>query len=1064
MMRLLYSLQSACLIALPLTLALAATSRGGETLWIEAEAPTKHNFVKHGWYDDVKKDSFSGGQWLSHYAPQPAEANYKLTAAEDAEYTLWVRCNNIQVTQHYALDGGAWVACDLKTEPREEMMVSAKPDHRNMAWHKLGKVKLTKGDHALAFRLTSTLQNHGGIDCFLLTSAGFVPSGAKKPGGDAVAGAAGGDLPADTIWIEGEAPTKSTFAKHGWYDDVKKDAMSGGNWLSHYGPQPGEATYALKVAQEGDYTLWVRCNNTYVTQHYAVDGGAWTACDLKTEPREEMMISAKPDHRNLAWHKVGKFKLTEGDHTLAFRLTSQLSNHGGIDCFVLTKSAFVPSGAKKPVVAGAVVRGPDTWFEVIPDDEAFSPQSVIDMSRLLHKPAGSLGFIRREGEKLTAGGKPIKFWGCGANMAHDKPHAWQQQWIRYLAKHGINMVRQHTVSEVLGPLKKDPKTGELSFDAKKLDEWDWWCAELKKNGIYMTWSLCYPHIIGRDEGYDLFEDLPVHNGDPNRRSTSGVATIEPKLQESEWRYVQAILLHKNPYTGLRYVDDPALAVVEIRNEDSIFWHAPLNILVEGKTWPKHTARLKERFAAWLKARYKNDEGLRTAWGAGMQAGDSVDNKNMALYPAWQLAGDGPAQRPKAETIRAGDVIRFLAETQRAGYVEREKLLRGIGFKAITVATAWQVGGPASDPANLWSDDAMEMIDRHNYFGGGAGGHGIVEGKVNNDTQLSQPGGGILAVGLYQVEDKPFSITEWTSLPPNQWKAECAPLIAFYGIGLQGWDASYHFLSSRNRMGGGWPNLSSYVTDTPHYMGQFPALAFAIHKGHLQEGSIAAARRLKIDSIFQGIDALGQDFTGGGYDAKALKGNLTTPAAVQAIGRVTTKFGNDLPASEKLDWSKYWNQEAKTVASVTGELRWDYAKRFVTLNTPKTKALVGFAGGATHDLSGVKVALKTPFVSLIFTPLDDKPLEQSAHILITAMAKDKQTGTEYNADGTQLIKAGGPPLLMEPVEAEITLAGKAPTSVRTLDVYGVPTETKVPTSGNTFSIDGRYQAYYYEVRR
>ena len=109
---------------------------------------------------------------------------------------------------------------------------------------------------------------------------------------------------------------------------------------------------------------------------------------------------------------------------------------------------------------------------------------------------------------------------------------------------------------------------------------------------------------------------------------------------------------------------------------------------------------------------------------------------------------------------------------------------------------------------------MDMIDRHNYFGGGAGGHGIAVGKVNNETHLSQPGGGILASGFYQVEDKPFIMTEWTVLPPNQWKAEIAPLFAFYGMGLQGWDASFHFAGGRPRMGGGWPNMSSYVTETP----------------------------------------------------------------------------------------------------------------------------------------------------------------------------------------------------------------------------------------------------------
>ena len=136
-----------------------------------------------------------------------------------------------------------------------------------------------------------------------------------------------------------------------------------------------------------------------------------------------------------------------------------------------------------------------------------------------------------------------------------------------------------------------------------------------------------------------------------------------------------------------------------------------------------------------------------------------------------------------------------------------------------------------------------MIDRHNYFGGGAGGHGIAEGKVNNASHLATPGGGIFTVGMKQVESKPFCVTEWTQSPPNQWKAECAPLFAFYGMGLQGWDASFHFAQSGTRLGDGWARMTSYATDAPAYIGQFPALAFAIRHGHVKEAPTVAARRL-----------------------------------------------------------------------------------------------------------------------------------------------------------------------------------------------------------------------------
>ncbi len=869
----------------------------------------------------------------------------------------------------------------------------------------------------------------------------------------------------ETIWIEGEAPAKSTFQKHGWYDGVKKDVLSGGDWLSHYGSEPGEAAYAVEVTEGGAYVFWVRCNNLMATQHSRVDEGDWVPCDLSSEPREEMMISPRPDHRSLSWNRLGTVKLAAGAHTVSFRLSSKIQNHGGIDCFVFTNSGFLPSGARKP--APQAVAGPADWFEVAPDADAFSPKSIIDMSGLLHTPAGRLGFVKRQSASLVLAGKPVKFWGCGANVQGKKPRPWQETWVRYLAKHGINMVRQHTVAEHLGPLRKDPKSGRASFDAsfdsEKLDQWDWWCSTLKKHGIYMTWSMFYPYVVEREDGYDLFDELPPHHGSADRRSSSGLVTVEPRLQALELAYIEALLDHKNPYTGLKYADDPALAVIEIRNEDSIFWHAPLNDLASGKAFPKHGARLRGRWAEWLKTRYRTNGKLKEAWGAGMRLGDSLDNAAMGIYGAWEMDGGGPRQNQN-ERRRMGDFIRFLAEAQREGYERREKALRSFGCKAMTVTTAWRAGGPAADPANLWTDDAMEMIDRHNYTGGGDGGHGVKEGKVKNETHLSTPGGGLLAVGLYQVEDKPFSITEWTQLPPNQWKAEAAPLIAFYGLGLQGWDASYHFLSSRNRMGEGWPNLNSYVTDTPHFIGQFPALAFAIAKGHIREAPLAAARRLKPDAVFQGIDALEQDFTGGGYDDKELKGSLATPSEALAIGRVTAKVSDAAAASSKVDWDASWDREKKIVRSLTGELAWDYGRRIVTLATPKTQAVIGFAGGTSHDLPGARVDVRTEFVSLIFTPLDDLPLVDSKRILITAMARDRQAGTEYDAGGTRLLKAGGPPLFMEPVDATVKLKGSPPAEVHPTDIYGVPAEAKLPIEDGAFAIDGRWRCYYYEVRR
>ncbi len=82
-----------------------------------------------------------------------------------------------------------------------------------------------------------------------------------------------------------------------------------------------------------------------------------------------------------------------------------------------------------------------------------------------------------------------------------------------------------------------------------------------------------------------------------------------------------------------------------------------------------------------------------------------------------------------------------------------------------------------------------------------------------------------------------------------------------------------------------------------------------------------------------------------------------------------------------------------------------------------------------------------------------------------MARDKQVSTQFSEDGKQLLAIGGPPLLMEPVQARLTLKGAVPTSVTVLDVYGVPTATTVPLEKDgSFNLGGEYRTYYYEVRR
>ncbi len=57
----------------------------------------------------------------------------------------------------------------------------------------------------------------------------------------------------DYIWIEGESPRSQTMTRHPWwYDKVKKDQLSGGDFISNWSDKrPGEATYAFRASSGG---------------------------------------------------------------------------------------------------------------------------------------------------------------------------------------------------------------------------------------------------------------------------------------------------------------------------------------------------------------------------------------------------------------------------------------------------------------------------------------------------------------------------------------------------------------------------------------------------------------------------------------------------------------------------------------------------------------------------------------------------------------------------------------------------------------------------------------------
>ncbi|HWB60825.1 MAG TPA: hypothetical protein VG733_15115 [Chthoniobacteraceae bacterium] len=373
------------------------------------------------------------------------------------------------------------------------------------------------------------------------------------------------DAPADTsvIWVEGENPTVNKMNRHPWwYDQVKRDQLSGGDFISNWSKdKPGEAEYQFTAAKAGEYEFWVRANPVQSKLSYILNGGAETPIDLNREKRDEINIAAdgKIDVRFIAWSRVGKVTLRAGQNTILFRLTSENNNHGYLDCFVFSMQPFQPRGILKPdQIAAAQAReigDNQGWFSFDPKADDFA-QSAIDLRFLNEKFAGENGFIAvKNGEFVHAAtGEPVRVWAVNG-PPQDLKGDDLKKCARMLAKHGVNMVRVHG-----GYFDADG-----NVDMARVKHAIEIVEAMKAEGIYTHFSIYFPVWLSPKPGTSW---LPGYDGE---KKPFAALMFNPQFQEKYRSWWKALLTTPSPTTGKPLVDEPAVSSLEMQNEDSFFF-------------------------------------------------------------------------------------------------------------------------------------------------------------------------------------------------------------------------------------------------------------------------------------------------------------------------------------------------------------------------------------------------------------------------------------------------------------------------------------------------------------
>ena len=346
---------------------------------------------------------------------------------------------------------------------------------------------------------------------------------------------------------------------------------------------------------------------------------------------------------------------------------------------------------------------------------------------------------------------------------------------RFLAKRGVNMVRLHGHMD-----PKDKNSRLTDVDEKAIGEAWKLVSAMKKEGIYVTispyWSANIKHVPSQ---WGL-------EGWPENEGPLGLLFFNPTLQAGYKAWLKALLARPNPHTGIPLATDPALAIIQLQNEDSLLFWTAQNI--KGK----QAELLGRQFGDWLKSKYGSLPAAFKAWRNDKVAEDRPDQGIVGLLLVWEWTQARTGGRKR----RLDDQLQFYAETMHRFNREIERYLREeLGCRQLVNAGNWRTADAAKlDDAERWSYTANEVLAVNRYYSpvhiGPDRGWRINPGDSFEDASvLLRPRE--LPLNLKQTAGHPMMITESHWVPPLGYQSEGPFLVAAYQS-LTGVDVFYWF--------------------------------------------------------------------------------------------------------------------------------------------------------------------------------------------------------------------------------------------------------------------------------
>ncbi len=636
--------------------------------------------------------------------------------------------------------------------------------------------------------------------------------------------------------------------------------------------------------------------------------------------------------------------------------------------------------------------------------------SLVGLSFLLDAPAGKNGFLRiRNGHLARPSGERFRIWGVNVTAASCLPSKENAPVVaQHLARFGINCVRFHFLdSNWSASLFVKGRDDTRALDPKQLDKLDFFVAELKMQGIYTNLNLNVGRNFRKGDGVRDHEYLGL---------AKVVNYFDEHIQALHKEYARQLLTHYNPYTKSEYRHEPAVAAVELVNENSIVeaWFSDRllgkNMQKHPGTWTDVTAwyanQLTEKYNAWLKERLPETELRALRKIAGVKQGQLMPRLTKSQFAA---------TRTKRFHLEAS----FYMELERDyfqsmyGYLKKE-----LGAKPLIVGTSDHNHGKTGYPL-LASTSQMDIVDGHVYW---QHPRYFTDSETNrrtfsikNSPMVNEPfNSTVVQLSRSAVAGKPYTVSETNHPFPNEYACEGIAILAAYSA-FHDWDGIFFYTFEHVAPEQWQAKMPGHfdIRPDPVKMTSLAACALMFLRGDVSPALKTISRSYTAEQVREGIRlpySEGSYFTPGFSPLLALRHTTRIAGFDKQPGRYP-KAGQDGP-----------------IASDTGELTWYHSQRkkgLITVETERSQALIGFVKDNNKALKNLSATVENDFCAIILTSLDAEPISRCERLLLVATARSANSGMTWNEDRTSLSDWGDAPTVIEPVKGKVILRNLEP---------------------------------------